>query len=61
MKMGDRSGHMMGRASGLKLESLAEMPSAYLKMARAVHPWLIRDPIETLAVQVENIRNSAPG
>ncbi len=61
MKMGDRSGHMTGWASGRKLEALAEMPSGYLEMARAVHPWLIRDPIETLAVQVENIRNSLLG
>ena len=61
MKMGGRSGHMTTWASGRKLESVAEMPSGYLEMARAVHPWLIRDPIETLAVQVEKIRNSAPG
>ena len=61
MKMGDRSGHMTGRASGRKLESLAELPPAYLQMARAIHPWLIRDPIETLSVQVENIRNSPAG
>jgi hypothetical protein len=61
MKMGDRSGHMTSWATGRKLEALAEMPSGYLEMARAVHPWLIRDPIETLAVQVENIRNSSLG
>ena len=61
MKMGDRSGYMTAWASGRKIESVAEMPPGYLEMARAVHPWLIRDPIETLAVQVEKIRDSAPG
>ena len=61
MKMGDQPGQMTSRATGRKCESLAEMPSDYLKMARAVHPWLIRDPIETLAVRVQKIRNSSVG
>lgn len=61
MKMGNQSGQMTSWATGRKLESLAEMPTSYLEMARAVHPWLIRDPIETLAVQVQKIRNSLAG
>ena len=61
MKMGDQPGQMMSWATGHKYESLAEMPSDYLKMARAVHPWLIRDPIETLAVQAQKIRDSSVG
>lgn len=61
MMMGDQPGQMVSWATGRKYESLAGMPSGYLKMARAVHPWLIRDPIETLAVQARKIRDLSVG
>ena len=61
MMMDDQPGQMVGWATGRKYESLAEMPSGYLKMARAVHPWLIRDPIETLGVQTRKIRDLSVG
>lgn len=48
MRMGDRRGHMMSRASGRKLHSLDELPSDYLACAERVHPKLIADPIATL-------------
>lgn len=57
MKMGEHAGEMMSRASGCKLEDPSELPVDYLDMARAIHPWLIKDPIETLAVQVETIKS----
>ena len=55
MRMGDHPGEMMSRASGRKLARLEELPSDYLEMARSVHPWLIKDPIETLSAKVGQI------
>jgi hypothetical protein len=55
MQMGDHRGSMMSRAAGRKLEDMNELPADYLQMAREVHPWLIRDPLETLAERAEHI------
>jgi hypothetical protein len=55
MRMADQPGEMMSRAAGRKLESMDELPADYLEMARAVHPWLIKDPIETLSAKVSLI------
>ncbi len=59
MRMGNHPGEMMSRASGRKLARLEELPSDYLEMARAVHPWLIKDPIETLSAKVGQIKSAA--
>jgi len=48
MRMGDRSGHMMSRAAGRKLESVDELPADYLAMAERMHGKYIADPIATL-------------
>jgi hypothetical protein len=48
MRMGDRPGHMMSRAAGRKLESMDELPPAYLAMAKRQHAKLIADPVATL-------------
>ena len=58
MQMGDHPGHLMSRAYGRKLESLAEMPEDYLRLARAVHPKLIADPLQTLAKPVARIKGT---
>lgn len=57
MNMRDHPGTMMSQASGRKLEDPNELPADYLEMARTVHPWLIRDPIETLSAKVEEIQS----
>jgi hypothetical protein len=56
MNMGDHPGTMMSRATGRKLEDPDELPADYLEMARTVHPWLIKDPLESLAAKVDLIR-----
>lgn len=48
MRMGDYPGHMMSRAAGRKLESVAELPSDYLAIARRLHPRYIADPVAAL-------------
>jgi hypothetical protein len=58
MRMGDHPGEMMSRAAGRKLENIEELPADYLEMARAVHPWLIKDPIETLSAKVSLIESA---
>lgn len=59
MNMGDHRGTMMSRAAGQKLSALEQLPATYLEMARAVHPFLIKDPRETLAAKVTEIQNAA--
>jgi hypothetical protein len=59
MRMGDHPGEMMSRAAGRKLENIKELPADYLEMARAVHPWLIKDPVETLSAKVSQIQAAA--
>ena len=56
MRMGDHPGAMMSQAAGRKLENIEELPTDYMGMARAVHPWLIKDPIETLSAKVSLIK-----
>jgi len=56
MQMGDHAGHLMSRASGMKLESLEQMPEDYLRLARQVHPKLIADPMKTLEKTVARIK-----
>jgi hypothetical protein len=58
MRMGDHPGTMMSRASGRKLEDPNELPADYLEMARAVHPFLIKDPVETLSAKVGQIQDA---
>jgi hypothetical protein len=48
MQMGDTPGHMMATASGRKLESMHELPPAYLEMAEEVHGKYIADPAKLL-------------
>jgi hypothetical protein len=48
MQMQDHPGHMMSTASGRKLESVDELPPAYLAMAREVHGKYIEDPLAAL-------------
>ena len=48
MRMGNHPGHMMSRAAGRKLESVAEMPEDYLQIARRMHPRFIADPVAAL-------------
>lgn len=55
MRMGDRPGHMMSRASGRKLHSIDELPEDYLACAERVHPKLIADPRATLAPLTEGL------
>jgi hypothetical protein len=59
MRMGDHPGAMMSRAAGRKLEHVEDLPSDYLEMARVVHPWLIKDPIETLSAKVSLIESAS--
>lgn len=56
MQMGDHPGHLMSRASGMKLESVGEMPEDYLRLARQVHPKRIADPLTTLEKTVARIK-----
>jgi hypothetical protein len=49
MQMGKHPGHMMSTASGKKLESLDDLPPAYLAMAEEVHGKYIADPATRLA------------
>jgi hypothetical protein len=56
MGMQDHPGSMMSKASGRKLEDPQQLPADYLQMAREVHPWLIRDPVQTLSAKVEQIQ-----
>jgi hypothetical protein len=56
MRMGDHPGAMMSQAAGRKLERIEELPTDYMGMARALHPWLIKDPIETLSAKVSLIK-----
>jgi hypothetical protein len=46
----------LSRATGRKLEDPDELPADYLEMAHTVHPWLIKDPLESLAAKTEQIR-----
>jgi len=59
MRMGDHPGTMMSRAAGRKLENPEQLPAGYLDMARTLHPFLIRDPLETLAAKVAAIKNGS--
>ena len=60
MRMDNHPGQINSWGRGSKLASPMQLPKDYLAMARAIHPWLIRDPVETLAVRVSQIRDSAP-
>jgi hypothetical protein len=55
MGMRDHEGTMMSRATGRKLDHVKQLPADYLQMAREVHPWLIKDPLETLSAKVGEI------
>ena len=56
MNMRDHPGSMMSRAAGRKLMSPTELPSDYLEMARVMHPFLIRAPVDTLSARVAEIQ-----
>ena len=58
MNMREHPGTMMSRAAGRKLESPAQLPADYLEMARTVHPFLIKDPMATLAAKVAEINEA---
>jgi hypothetical protein len=48
MRMEDQPGNMMATASGRKLESMTDLPAAYLAMAEEVHGKYIADPADLL-------------
>jgi len=56
MEMGDHPGHMMSTASGRKLESVDQLPPAYLAMAEEVHGKFIADPMAALEKYAAQIR-----
>ena len=55
MEMGDHPGHLMTTASGQKLESLDQLPEAYLQMAGKIHGKYIADPRKALQRQTDLI------
>ena len=59
MRMADHPGTMMSRAAGRKLKDPNELPADYLEMARTVHPFLIKDPVETLSAKVGQIQDAS--
>jgi hypothetical protein len=47
-EMGDSPGSGVARCSGRKVATLDELPSAYLRLARRLHPDAFREPARTL-------------
>ena len=56
MQMDAHPGHMMSIASGRKLESVEQLPPAYLAMAEEVHGKYIADPVATLEKYAAQLR-----
>jgi hypothetical protein len=56
MQMGTHSGHMMSIASGRKLESVDQLPPAYLAMAEEIHGKYIADPLAALEKYAAQLR-----
>lgn len=56
MQMGNHPGNMMSIASGRKLESVDQLPPAYLAMAEEVHGKYIGDPLAALEKYAARLR-----
>jgi len=56
MQMDAHPGHMMSIASGRKLESVDQLPPAYLAMAEEVHGKYIADPLAALEKYAARLR-----
>lgn len=56
MQMGAHPGHMMSIAAGRKLESVDQLPPAYLAMAEEVHGKYIADPLAALEKYAAQLR-----
>jgi hypothetical protein len=56
MQMGAHPGHMMSIAAGRKLESVDQLPPAYLAMAEEVHGKYIADPLAALEKYAARLR-----
>jgi hypothetical protein len=56
MQMGAHPGHMISIASGRKLESVNQLPLAYLAMAEEVHGKYIADPLAALEKYAAQLR-----
>lgn len=48
MKMGDRPGYMLSRASGRKYARFDELPASFLDIVRERYPAILRDPVGAL-------------
>jgi hypothetical protein len=47
-QMGDRPGSSVSRCAGRKEARIGDMPDAWLKLARRMHPDAVKDPARTL-------------
>lgn len=56
MQMDAHPGHMMSIAAGRKLESIEQLPPAYLAMAEEVHGKYIADPLAALEKYAARLR-----